>query len=153
MPESTSGPTESGTDPKRSVQEMGDAIKRRGQDITADTREKVQRAAVERKEQAASYLRDVADAVHSFKDKLDQQGHNQTAHYAEVAANQLRRVGEDLTGRDIGQMLREAERFAREKPAIFLGALFLAGFGAARFLRSSAASGEAQQGSFEATDI
>jgi gas vesicle protein len=141
MTASTSGPADAPREELRAVsQEVGETLKRQGQQIREDAKDEVQRFAAQRKHEAAAFLKDVSNALSEVTSKLDQQGHDRIARYAGVAADKLRQVGGDLPQRDLGELLRQAEKFARERPAVFLGALFIAGFGAARFLK---ASGEA----------
>ena len=49
----------------------------------------------------------------------------------------LRSVSDSLRGKDLDQIVQDAESFARRQPALFLGAAALAGFLAVRFLKSS----------------
>jgi hypothetical protein len=146
MSESTNGPDASQTQSLQSDREVGDDLIREGKQtlrsqrrqLANDAKESVRRFADERKDQTASLLRDVSDALGQFTSALSERGHGRTAQYAEIAAERLRQVGDDLPNRDLSDMLRRVEMFARERPAVFLGAMFVAGFGAARFLRASA---------------
>jgi hypothetical protein len=118
--------------------EAAGTLKRQGQQLREEAREGIQRFATHRKQEAASFLKDVSSALDEITSKLGEQGYDRVARYAGVAAEKLRQVGDDLPQRDLGDMLRQVEDFARERPAVFLGALFIAGFGAARFLQASA---------------
>jgi gas vesicle protein len=120
--------------------EVSGALKQQGRQLRDQARDEIQRFTDQRKEEAASFLKDVSNALRQVTSKLDEQGHDRIARYTGVAADKLSEVGENLPARDLGELLRQAERFARERPAVYIGALFIAGFGAARFLR---ASGEA----------
>jgi len=60
-----------------------------------------------------------------------------TTRLAEQASDGLRRVTETMRGKDLDQIVRDAEAFARQRPAAFLGAAAIAGFFAVRFLKSS----------------
>ena len=118
--------------------EAAGTLKRQGQQLREEAREGIQRFATHRKQEAASFLKDVSGALDEITSKLGEQGYDRVARYAGVAAEKLRQVGDDLPQRDLADMLRQVEDFARERPAVFLGALFIAGFGAARFLQASA---------------
>jgi gas vesicle protein len=126
--------------------ETGATLKRQGQQLREEARDEIQRFAAQRKQEAASFLKDVSNALDQVTSKLDEQGHDRIARYAGAAAEKLRQVGDDLPGRDLGQLMRQAEQFARERPAVFLGALFIAGFGAARFLKASGEASSAESG-------
>ena len=118
--------------------EAAGTLKRQGQQVREEAREGIQRFATHRKQAAASFLKDLSSALDEITSKLGDQGYNSVARYAGAAAEKLRQVGDDLPERDLRDLLRQVEDFARERPAVFLGALFIAGFGAARFLKASA---------------
>jgi hypothetical protein len=59
------------------------------------------------------------------------------AQVAEQAAERVERVSGYLREKDIDQLVREAEDFARRQPALFLGGAFALGVLGARFLKSS----------------
>jgi gas vesicle protein len=121
-------------------------LKRQGRQLREEARDEIQRFATQRKQEAASFLKDVSNALDEVTSKLDEQGHDRVARYAGAAAEKLRQVVDDLPRRDLGDLLRQAENFARERPAVFLGALFIAGFGAARFLKASGEASSAEGG-------
>lgn len=126
--------------------EAAGTLKRQGQQLREEAREGIQRFATHRKQEAASFLKDVSGALDEITSKLGEQGYDRVARYAGVAAEKLRQVGDDLPQRDLADMLRQVEDFARERPAVFLGALFIAGFGAARFLQASADTSSESEG-------
>jgi hypothetical protein len=55
----------------------------------------------------------------------------------EQANDGIRRMADTLRNKDLDQIVRDAESFARQRPAVFLGAAAVAGFLAVRFLKSS----------------
>jgi hypothetical protein len=126
--------------------EAAATLKRQGRRIRNEAKDELQRFTEQRKHEAASFLKDVSDALRAVTSRLDEQGHDRIARYAGVAADRLRQVGDDLPQRDLGALLREAGQFARERPAVFLGALFIAGFGATRFLKASGEASDAESG-------
>ena len=60
-----------------------------------------------------------------------------TTRLVEQANDGLRRMSDTLRGKDLDQIVRDAETFARQRPAAFIGAAAIAGFLAVRFLKSS----------------
>lgn len=52
------------------------------------------------------------------------------------AAGQIERLANQMDGRSVDDMTREASRFAREHPGLFLAAAAATGFAAARVLRA-----------------
>src|SRR5690606_35051422 len=54
------------------------------------------------------------------------------------ASHKVDSLAEYLSTRDLAGLSEDARRFARERPQMFLGGMFLAGVGLARYLRASA---------------
>jgi hypothetical protein len=100
------------------------------------------------RERAASGLGSMVDALRESGRNL--QGQNATmASYVDGAASQLERFTGGIRERDLNQMVRDVEMFARQRPAIFLGSAFALGLAMARFLKSSesgAMSGSQERG-------
>jgi hypothetical protein len=93
------------------------------------------------RERAATGLGSMVDALRESGRQL--QGQNATmASYVNGAASQLERFSGGIRERDLNQMVRDVERFARERPAIFLGSAFALGLAMARFLKSSESDAE-----------
>jgi hypothetical protein len=120
-----------------SVEREIGGVKEQGSHLLDDAKNEVRKLAAQRKDDAASFLRDISDALHGIISKLDEQGHGRVARYAGVAADKLKQAGDDLPGRDVGDLLRQVDTLARERPSVFVGALFVIGFSAARFLKAS----------------
>ena len=59
------------------------------------------------------------------------------AKYTNTAAQKLEDVAGYFENRNVREMARDLEGFARRNPAVFLGAAFGLGFLAARFLKST----------------
>lgn len=57
--------------------------------------------------------------------------------YGDRLAQRVEQISGYLEQKDLPEILRDTERFARRNPAIFVGGAFLLGFAAARFLKSS----------------
>jgi hypothetical protein len=90
------------------------------------------------RERAATGLGSMVDALRESGRQLE--GQNATmASYVTGAASQLERFSGGIRDRDVNQIVRDVERFARQRPAIFLGSAFALGIVAARFLKSSGA--------------
>lgn len=88
------------------------------------------------RERAASGLGSMVDALRESGRNL--QGQNATmASYVDGAASQLERFTGGIREKDLNQIVRDVEVFARQRPAIFLGSAFALGLAMARFLKSS----------------
>jgi hypothetical protein len=65
--------------------------------------------------------------------------------YIRKAAAQVESVSDSIRTGNFSDLLRETQDFARRQPTAFLGLAVLAGFGAVRFLKSSAEASNDQQ--------
>lgn len=93
------------------------------------------------RERAASGLTSMVDALRQGGQHIEQQ--NPTiASYVDTAASQLERFTGGIRGKNLTQIVTDVERFARRRPAMFLGGAFVLGVVAARFLKSSAPENE-----------
>ena len=93
------------------------------------------------KKKASSALDDVASALHDTGDALRDRDRDAFARYAEAAADQVDQFTGAIRDRSVGEILDEAERFARRDPGLFIGGAFLLGIFGARFLKASSPVG------------
>ena len=89
------------------------------------------------KTRATDTLGSVAAAIRQSSQPLRDNNQEMLADYAGKAADQLDQFSTRLRERDLGELMDDAKRFARQQPALFVGAAFAAGVLAARFLKSS----------------
>lgn len=101
-----------------------------------ELREKVASAADAQKNRAAEGLGGIADVARQTGEDL--RGQNETlASWVHAASDQLRQVADRLRDRPAAELADDLARFARERPALFLGGAFVLGLGVARLLKSS----------------
>ena len=89
------------------------------------------------KNKATDGIGTVAQAVRQTSQQLRTQQHDTIANYIDQAANQLERFSARVRDKDIGELVRDAQQFARRQPAVFIGSAFAIGLLGARFLKSS----------------
>lgn len=89
------------------------------------------------KDRATDGVGSVIQAVRQSTQHLRDSDHPTIAHYVDEAANQIERVSNRLKEKDIGELLRDAQQFARRNPAVFIGSAFAVGLLGARFFKSS----------------
>jgi len=113
------------------------------------------------KEKAGSVLGDqktnLASGIHSVADSIRQVGenlggsgeNNQVAalagKYGETLAGQVEKLSSYIDDKELKELMRDVEQFARRNPLLFVGGAFALGIMAARFLKSS--GGGQNQGS------
>jgi hypothetical protein len=100
-------------------------------------------AADSTKERAVAGLGAVADVAANAGEELRGQS-DLLASWVNMASDQLRGMADRLRERQPGELADDLARFARERPALFVGGAFLIGLGLARVLKSAPA-GSARQ--------
>jgi hypothetical protein len=97
--------------------------------------------AEKQRQTVASGLAAVGDAFRRMGDGLRDQDQGPVAQYAaeigQAMGDQVGRIAQYLRGRDVRQIVNDAEDFARRRPGVFLGGAFVLGLAASRFLKSS----------------
>jgi hypothetical protein len=103
-----------------------ESAKRTAQDLAED-----------QKTAGARKIGEVAEAVHGAAERLTPEL-PQLGQWTHTAADALEQAAASLRERSVGELLDSCTRFARSQPLAFFGAAALAGFAAARFIKSSA---------------
>jgi ElaB/YqjD/DUF883 family membrane-anchored ribosome-binding protein len=109
-------------------------------DIMGRVREGATAQLSQQKTRATEGLGSVAQAVRQSTQQLREQQHDTIAQYVEQLAQQLERFSSRLKDKDIGELVNDAQRFARQRPALFIGSAFAIGLLGARFFKSSSES-------------
>jgi hypothetical protein len=89
------------------------------------------------KDRATDGIGSVVQAVRQSTQQLRDQRHDTIAQYVDEAAAQLERFSNALREKHVGELLDDAQRFARRNPALFIGGAFAVGLLSARFFKSS----------------
>jgi ElaB/YqjD/DUF883 family membrane-anchored ribosome-binding protein len=105
--------------------------------ILHQVRQKAASQLNEQKTRATDSLGSVADAVRQSTRQLRDQQFDTVAQVVERAADQIERLSNHLRQRDLNELVGEAQQFARQQPAMFIGSSFAAGLLAARFIKAS----------------
>lgn len=106
-------------------------------EVTEQAKDKVNATIGAQKEKTAGSIAGVADALRQSGRSLRENDTAVPAEYVDRAAEQIERIGNYVRNRTLGQLVGDAEEFARREPAIFFGGAFALGLLAARFLKSS----------------
>jgi hypothetical protein len=89
------------------------------------------------KDKATDGIGTVAAAVRQTSQQLRTQQHDTIANYIDQAAQQLEQFSTRLRDKDVGELMRDAQQFAKRRPAVFVTSAFALGLLGARFLKSS----------------
>ncbi|HEX5796683.1 MAG TPA: hypothetical protein VFY19_12645 [Geminicoccaceae bacterium] len=103
----------------------------------------------EQKNLAAERLTGFADALRSASSDLDEQGQSVASAIVRQAADGLENVSGAMRSSNVDDFVGSVENFARRQPVIFLGSALLAGFGIARFMKSSSERRRGRGSSYE----
>jgi hypothetical protein len=121
-----------------------DAIKGRAsdamdaaKDMASQATDKLKQTVDGQKNAGADYVGNLADAMRRAAREFDQDLPIAGA-YIRKAAAQIEGVSDQIKTGNFSDLVSGAQEFARRQPTAFLGLAVLAGFGAVRFLKSSA---------------
>lgn len=89
------------------------------------------------KNRATDGVTSVAQAVRQSTQQLRDNRHETIAQYVDSAVDGVERFANRLREKDVNELVRDAQQFARRNPAVFVGTAFGIGVVAARFLKSS----------------
>ncbi len=123
-----------------------DAIKSQASDLVGAAKnaasqagERLQKEVDTRKGAGAQYVGNLANTLRRAAGEFDSDLPI-AATYIRMAASQVETVSDSIQNGNLNDLVRGAQSFARRQPTAFLGLAVLAGFGAIRFLKSSASS-------------
>lgn len=85
---------------------------------------------------AEEQLRGLSHALEITRTELEQESHPLAGTFGS-AQDRVDDIARGLAARDPGELVGEAERFARRNPWLFLGGCFVAGVALSRFLKAS----------------
>lgn len=114
--------------------------RRQGSRLIDQVKDKATTELHSQKQRATAGLGSVADAVRQTGRQLRDQRHDTVAEMVENAASQLERFSNHLRDRNLDELVTDAQRLARQQPALFIGGSFAAGLLAARFIKASSPS-------------
>ena len=110
-------------------------------DVASQATDKLKQTVDGQKNAGAEYVGSLADTIRRAAREFD--GDLPIAGtYIRKAASQVEGVADTIRTGNFKDLVRGAQSFARRQPTAFLGMAVLAGFGAVRFLKSSAESSE-----------
>lgn len=91
----------------------------------------------EQKIRAAAEISNLGAAIRRAADKLHDQKSERLASYVDTAADSLDGVAQYVQEHDLNDLVREMEQFARRRPALIVGGVFLAGLAVGRFVKAA----------------
>ncbi|GJL57763.1 MAG: hypothetical protein NPIRA03_06200 [Nitrospirales bacterium] len=117
--------------------QVGEQVREQTTELANQAQGKVKSTLESQKQKGVGELSGLAEAVRQTSHTLREQQKEGIAQYTERAAEHMDRMAEYFESREVGELLNEAEMFARRHPEAFLGGAFMLGLIAGRFLKSS----------------
>jgi len=114
-----------------------EALKNRASGLMDSAKDMAAQAVDSQKNAGAEYVGSLADTLRRAAREFDRDLPI-AGSYIRKAASQVENVSDSIKNGSFDDLVRQAQSFARRQPTAFLGIAVLAGFGAVRFLRSSA---------------
>jgi hypothetical protein len=93
-----------------------------------------------RRTAAADELADLSDALRGASDQLRARSRSMVAGLAQATADRIEDLAVAIRERDLGELLDEAQRFARRQPEVFFVGAVALGFVLTRALRGAHAA-------------
>jgi hypothetical protein len=125
---------------------MGGGDRRQAGRLIDQVKDKATSQLNSQKQRATAGLGSVADAVRQTGRQLRDQRQDAVAEIVENAASQIERFTNHLKDRNLDELVDDAQRLARQQPALFIGGSFAAGLIAARFIKASSPARRASYG-------
>jgi hypothetical protein len=135
-----------GDGPSAVLRSAAGDLKQEGKKLAQHAGEQVEQLAQSQKARASDYVRTVSNALQASAAALRNDGFDGSAGAIERIADDIGEFARTLSTRNPRDLLSDMNGFAREKPALFLGASLFAGFGAARVLKSGMTAGQQATG-------
>jgi len=118
---------------RQTTEQLRGAAVERVHEVGEETRETLDRG----KHEVAERLRRLGTSLQSMSSELSQED-RRASQYADKIRTRLESAANYVESANLESIVHDVERFARQKPAMFLGGAFAAGIAAARFLKSGA---------------
>ena len=119
--------------------ELAGELKQQAEDSAQEVRQRARSAVDQQKEAAVGGIEDMAQALRSASDDLQERGQPVVAEYSRQVADGLESMANWVSRRNFDDLVGGVEDFARQRPVAFIGGAMVAGFALARFMKSSSA--------------
>jgi ElaB/YqjD/DUF883 family membrane-anchored ribosome-binding protein len=134
----SSGYSDSGDGRSR---EFLDEITRQSKDVTQYIARQIKLQArtviSDQKTRLSRRLETIVYSLRNSGSKLREQDQSSTAEIAEKGAEEVERLSESLRRKDVDELIKDVEEFARQRPAVFAGMALAAGFLLGQVISSS----------------
>ena len=122
-----------------------DELRSDAQQLTSKAADRIHSEVNARKSNASDQAKSVSNAIQTAAGQLDGSAPTWLKSAFQQGAEQILRFAETIEQKDSRQIVNEVQNFARERPALFLGACAAAGFAAARIFKAGGEEQASQQ--------
>jgi hypothetical protein len=119
------------------AQTAADAVRHQAAQLAAEVGHELSRTGEAQKARGVEAIRSFARAIDSAAEELEPQSW-MIARTIHEAARSVESLSDNLSNRNVNELIESAAQLARAQPALFFGGSVAAGFALARFLKSSA---------------
>ena len=127
----------SATGLRETAQTAADAVRQQAAQFAGDVGHELSRTGEAQKARGVEAMRSFARAIDSAAEELKPQS-PMVARTVHEAARSVEGLSDNLSNRNVNELIELAAQLARAQPALFIGGSVAAGFALARFLKSSA---------------
>lgn len=138
-----SGQNKGGFNPSQ----MAGQAKEQAKNVASQAAEQGKSAINQQKDSVVQQVDSVSGAIRSAADRLQEDGQSQTSQYVGMFADQIESFSRQLRNKDANTLMRDMENLSRRSPVVFFAGALVAGFAAARFMKSSAERSSYEYGS------
>ncbi|QLC24212.1 sedoheptulose 7-phosphate cyclase [Parasphingopyxis algicola] len=121
---------------KGTVTKAKERIKDEASNLKTQATQQAREYATQGKDKATGAIRDVSAAMDDAAKSVDERLGESYGEYARMAAGAVSTFAEKLEGKEVEDMLRDAENFVRRSPVVAIGIAAVAGFAIARLVKS-----------------
>ena len=118
------------------VAKAKERIKDEAQNLRTQATDQAREYATAGKDKATGTIKDVSAAMDDAAKSVDERLGEDYGEYARKAASAVATFADKLDGKEVDDMLRDAEDFVRRSPVIAIGLAAVAGFAIARLVKS-----------------
>lgn len=133
---------------KDQVKDLAQQAKEGTADLAHQAKSQVNDLVAQGRDQTSQRLQSLASALGDVAQRLEKEDTAGFGGLARRAGEQADRAARYLKEKDMGDLMRDAQGFARRHPDLFLGGSLIAGVLVARFLKSSAERREGEAGGY-----
>lgn len=127
---------------KGSVAKAKERIKSEAGQLKEQASGKAREYATQGKDKATGTLKEVSAAMDDAASSVDERFGENYGEYARWAAGAVSSFADKLDGKEVDDLLHDAEQFVRRSPVMAIGVAAVAGFAIARLVKSGMNSGD-----------